>query len=108
MYARILQKATAPSIFQKVPEMFCCSFIILISLCLIVIIRNSQVIKESQNQFLLHYEPIKEIFCFCLRWSSSLFHQIFKYRGNFSFLSAFIVLNFSTFKMTTTIFAAVR
>jgi len=31
MYALILQKATAPSMLLKVPEIFCCSFIILMS-----------------------------------------------------------------------------
>ena len=31
MYALILQKATAPSMLRKVPEIFCCSFIILMS-----------------------------------------------------------------------------
>src|SRR5674536_398206 len=43
----------------------------------IIIKRNSQVIEESENLFLVFYEPIKEILCFCLCRLSSLFRLIF-------------------------------
>src|SRR5665811_72824 len=61
-----------------------------ISFCLIIIKQNSQVIEESENLFLVFYEPIKEILCFCLCRLSSLFRLIFSIIRRWIFLYHFL------------------
>src|SRR5674536_258755 len=52
----------------------------------IIIKQNSQVIEESENLFLVFYEPIKEILRFSLCRLSSLFHLIFSIIRRWIFL----------------------